>query len=62
MTDINIEIRIKNADAHMPRDRVVDNILDELRRLFEDEAVPPVEILVAVRDGNGSDIYQGAIL
>ena len=46
MTDINIDIHIRNADAYKNIARVAEGIREELRELFEDEAVPPVEITV----------------
>lgn len=66
MTDLNIEIRIKNADAHKNIARVAEDIREELCEIFEDEAVPPVEITVTIHDGKGHassrDVYKGAIL
>lgn len=66
MTDINIDIRIRNADAYKNIAWVADGIREELRELFEDEAVPPVEVTVTIHDGKGHassrDVYKGAIL
>ncbi|MBR2697754.1 MAG: hypothetical protein IKE76_04110 [Clostridia bacterium] len=65
MTDINIEIRIRNADAYKNIARVAEGIREELRELLEYEAVPPVEITVTIHDGKGHassrDVYKGAM-
>ena len=65
MTDINIDIRIRNADAYKNIARVAEGIREELREMFEFEAVPPVEIKVTIHNGRGittsRDVYKGAM-
>lgn len=52
MTDLDIHIHIKNADAHRPIDDVSEAVYDELLVLFEGEEVPPtkVEINIEVKE------------
>ena len=65
MTDIDIDICIRNADAYKNIARVAEGIREELREIFEFEAVPPVEITVTIHDGKGHassrDVYKGVM-
>ena len=65
MTDLYVEICIKNADAYKNIARVAEGIREELREIFEFEAVPPVEITVTIHDGKGHassrDVYKGVM-
>lgn len=61
MTDLYVDIRIRNADAHTAITRVAERVREELRRIFEDETIPPVVTRVTIHDGKGHassrDIY-----
>lgn len=48
MTDLDICIRILNADAHAPIDDVVENVRYGLEELFEGEDEPPTEIEINI--------------
>lgn len=48
MTDLEIQIRIMNADAHRPINDVADGVFDELLELFEGEAEPPTEVEINI--------------
>ena len=52
MTDLDIHIRILNADAHRPINDAADDVFDALLELFENEAESPteVEINIEVKD------------
>ena len=49
MTDLDIHILIKNADAHTPIDDVVENVRYELEELFEGEQDPPTEVEIDIK-------------
>ena len=49
MTDLDIHIRITNADAHMPIDDVFTNVAGELYELFEGETEHPTEIEIDIK-------------
>lgn len=53
MTDLDIHIYIKNADAHIPIDDVFPNVADELSELFEGEAEPPTEVEIEIKKVEG---------
>ena len=44
MSNLEIQILIKNADAHKPIDDVFEDVSEALLELFQDEAEPPVEV------------------
>ncbi len=48
MTDLDIHILIKNADANLPIDDVVENVRYGLEELFEGEAEPPTELEINI--------------
>ena len=48
MTDLDIHIRIMNADAHRPIDDVAEDVFDELLELFEGEAEYPTDVEIDI--------------
>lgn len=48
MTDLEIQIRIMNADAHRPINDVAEDVFDALLELFENEAESPTEVEINI--------------
>ena len=48
VSNLEIQILIKNADAYKPINDVAEDVFDELLDLFEDENIPPVEVEINV--------------
>lgn len=48
MTDIEITITIKNADAFDPMESVKESLWDNIEEMFIDEAVAPIEIEISM--------------
>ncbi len=62
MTDLHATITITNADAYRPIDEVMEAVLDDLRRVFGYEAIPPAEITLTISDGKRTmtETFTGA--